>query len=73
MLTSKGHANDDRAPGRSGVVEYVCQDCKVPVFAFGISVAPSPPRCSVCAWLAEVPDPAERAALRASLREAAGE
>ena len=48
-------------------VEFVCQDCGRDVISFGMAAgapAPDPPRCSVCAWIAEFVPAAEQAAVR---------
>jgi hypothetical protein len=48
--------------------EYDCIDCGVHV----VQIAPPPvpgSRCAGCQWIAAIPDPAHRAALRAQLIE----
>ena len=44
--------------------EWDCIDCGVHVYAMGHVPTPQPERCAVCQWLAEVPDPADREAMR---------
>jgi hypothetical protein len=47
---------------------YVCVDCDIQVYAYGLDVCPVPPRCASCLFLADhVADAGERAELRAHL------
>jgi hypothetical protein len=52
------------------MIEFDCPDCDAHVFAFGLT-EPVPPgqRCATCQWLADIPDPAERAKLRVFLAQ----
>ena len=51
----------------TAVIEYDCQDCGAHVYAFGRPPVPGKDRCAGCQWIAAIPDPAHRAALRSQL------
>ena len=48
--------------------EFVCETCGAYVFSAAMTAPPDPPVCLRCAFLdATIPDPEERAAVRAFL------
>jgi hypothetical protein len=48
-------------------IEFICIDCEARVYDAGTDVVPSPARCSVCGWIASIPEPGEREAVRSAL------